>query len=266
MNINYHHNNKTINNNNTQLIEKVYTIPNNLVKYIIGPQGKHIRGIEELSGCKASIIEQKSQLQQQQLQNNNLAKLTIKGQTQIEIENAWNAIKSLLLEYGWKFNEKQNNFFELLSEAQQLFSELEKKIEQEANEMANCFEESKKAYNKGNGALAKHKSEEGKKHQQQMQLYQKESAQKMFQYINSGNDITIIDLHGQYTNFALEFLKERVELFRKKNIKKELQIIVGAGNHSGKHGAKIKPLVINYLINEKISYKETNLGQLSAQF
>jgi len=71
----------------------------------------------------------------------------------------------------------------------------------------------------------------------------------------------VIDLHGQYSQFALEFVKQRIQLLKKKGIKK-LTIIHGAGVHSDKHGPKIKPLVIQHLKSQNILYDESNAGQV----
>lgn len=74
----------------------------------------------------------------------------------------------------------------------------------------------------------------------------------------------MLDLHGQYSEFALDILKNRIAELRKKQIK-QLTVIYGAGNHSHKKYPIIKNSVTTYLKNQRISYEESNAGQLVAK-
>ena len=70
-----------------------------------------------------------------------------------------------------------------LNTAQKLFGELEAKIEKEAKEMGNCYEQSQKAFKQDKKAEAKRLSDEGKKHQELMEQYKKESSEKMLSFV-----------------------------------------------------------------------------------
>ena len=72
-----------------------------------------------------------------------------------------------------------------------------------------------------------------------------------------------MDLHGQYQDHALEILRNRIMELRKKGFK-QVTVIYGAGNHSHKKYPVVKNAVTTYLKNQRMSFEESNAGQLLA--
>jgi len=224
--------------------------PSMIAKFIVGPKGSTIKQISEETSSKVNIEDI----------DDNTKKVSIVSDNPLA---CYERIMSTLKTFGWEYVKSEDQFVETGTEAMKLFKELEKKIQEESKLMSECFDNSKKAFDEGNGALAKQLSEEGKQHQEQMKKYQKESADTMFETLNKEKGELEIDLHGQYVDFAMEFLLKRIETLRNKGIK-QLTIIYGAGNHSDEKGPKIKPAVLEYLKKENITFEEVNHGSILA--
>ena len=142
---------------------------------------------------------------------------------------------------------------------------LRDKAGEEAKKRGECFEQSKKEFETGDEAKAKTLSDEGKKHGELMQQYNKQAADAFFSAHNTGNDLYTIDLHGLFVEEALERVKARFDQIGRKGT---LVIIWGAGNHSEGGVRKIKPAVIEVLNAEKIPFDDDtpNHGCCTAYF
>lgn len=225
--------------------------PANIAKFLIGPKGSTIKQLQEETSSKINVKDIDDETKH----------IFIEGSS--DPAACYARIMSELKKYGWEYDQKENQFVEHDTEAMKMFKQLEKKISEESKLMSECFEKAKQSHESGDGAAAKQLSEEGKKHQELMKQYQQESAQTMFDHLNKEKGDLEIDLHGQYVENAMNFLKERIEKLRKANQPK-LTIIYGAGNHSDEKGPKIKPAVLEYLKKEEITFEEINHGSISA--
>ncbi|KAF0979804.1 hypothetical protein FDP41_000957 [Naegleria fowleri] len=225
--------------------------PASLARYLIGPKGATIKQLQEETSSKINIQDLDSDTKQVKIENTS------------QPENVYKRLMAELKKYGWEYDSSEKQFIEHETEAMKLFKELEKKISEESKLMSDCFERASKAHESGDGALAKQLSDEGKKHQELMKKYQLESAQTMFEHLNKDKGDLEIDLHGQYVDNAMNFLRKRIEKLRSEKQNK-LTIIYGAGNHSDEKGPKIKPAVLEYLRNEGITFEEINHGSISA--
>ncbi|KAJ7072409.1 hypothetical protein C8F01DRAFT_1205978 [Mycena amicta] len=107
----------------------------------------------------------------------------------------------------------------------------------EGDEMARCFSESREAYTRGDGALAKQLSQLGKQHQATMNRLNSQAADWIF---DSGPGE--VDLHGLYVREAIDRTDRALEEAKRKG-DKELRLIVGKGLHSKDHAAKLKPAI-----------------------
>ena len=222
-----------------------------IAKFIIGPKGSTIKQLQEETSSKINVKDS----------DDDSKHITIEQSANPKA--CYERIMAELKKYGWEFDAKENQFVEHDTDAMKMFKELEKKISEESKLMSDCFERAKKAYESGDGALSKQLSEEGKQHQELMKKYQQESANTMFEHLNKDKGDLEIDLHGQYVDNAMDFLKKRIEKLRGEKQPK-LTIIYGAGNHSDEKGPKIKPAVLEYLKNEGITFEEINHGSISA--
>ncbi|KAK1827889.1 smr domain-containing protein [Podospora conica] len=114
----------------------------------------------------------------------------------------------------------------------------------EGDKKKSCFDRSREAYNRGDGALAKSLSDEGKRHQAQQAAYNKQASDFIFRE-NNQTDIVpsdTIDLHGLYVEEAEDILERRLRDARARG-QTHLHVIVGKGNHSAGRVQKIKPRV-----------------------
>ncbi|KAG0091863.1 hypothetical protein BGZ92_011526 [Podila epicladia] len=111
-----------------------------------------------------------------------------------------------------------------------------------ANLRGQCFEQSRAAYQAGNGAKAKELSNQGKEYGKEMDRYNKIARDMIFNANNSHRPRHELDLHGLKVSEALEITRERLRMFIK-NKESHIVIIVGQGNNSMNKIAKIKPAV-----------------------
>ncbi|KAI2612404.1 Smr domain protein [Hypoxylon fragiforme] len=114
----------------------------------------------------------------------------------------------------------------------------------EAEKRNNCFERSKQAYERGNGAEAKELSNEGKAHAAKMAEYNQQASEYIFRENNATSRVPddTIDLHGQFVEEAKDILERRIR-YAQKHGQTHLHVIVGKGNHSENHVQKLKPRV-----------------------
>ena len=77
---------------------------------------------------------------------------------------------------------------------------------------ANASSKSKQAYSRGDGQAAHQLSEEGKRHGQMMEQYNKQASDYIFRENNAVGrvDGDTIDLHGQFVEEAEEILEARI--------------------------------------------------------
>eukprot|EP01132_Coremiostelium_polycephalum_P003934 gene3934-4910_t len=90
--------------------------------------------------------------------------------------------------------------------------------------------------------------------------------QQIFDIVNKNNGLNVIDLHGLYQNYAIQYLEKRFKTIRtmikSRDTKapKDLTIITGLGNHSGASGPKLKPAIKQYLVQNNIIHTEISKG------
>ena len=129
-------------------------------------------------------------------------------------------------------------------EAEEEYDRLRDLARTEARKRGECFEKSKQAYNRGDGAAAKSLSNEGKAHGAKVDQYNKQASEFIFRENNAQDRVPAdtIDLHGQFVEEAEDILEERIKYARSTG-QTHLHVIVGKGNHSPGHIQKIKPRV-----------------------
>ncbi|MCJ1474387.1 hypothetical protein MMC13_003045 [Lambiella insularis] len=137
---------------------------------------------------------------------------------------------------GRAFNHYQSN----ASEAE--YDRLRGLARQEHDKRSSCFDRSRKAYDRGDGQAAHELSEEGKRHGQMMDQYNKQASDYIFRENNAIGrvDGDTIDLHGQYVEEAEQILESRIR-YAQQNGQSHLHVIVGKGIHSVNHIQKLKP-------------------------
>jgi DNA-nicking Smr family endonuclease len=77
-------------------------------------------------------------------------------------------------------------------------------------------EQSRQAYESGDGARAKQLSEEGKAHGRKMEDYNKQASDFIFRENNANGRVAAdtIDLHGQFVEEAEDILEQRIKYAR----------------------------------------------------
>ncbi|KAH9485355.1 Smr domain-containing protein [Psilocybe cubensis] len=103
--------------------------------------------------------------------------------------------------------------------------------------MAKCFRESHEAYSRGDGALAKELSNEGKDHQRKMEQLNKQASDFIFDS-KPGE----VDLHGLYVKEAIFRADQAIQQAKQRG-QPQINFIVGKGLHSQGGVAKIKPAI-----------------------
>ncbi|KPV73577.1 uncharacterized protein RHOBADRAFT_38149 [Rhodotorula graminis WP1] len=122
----------------------------------------------------------------------------------------------------------------------------------EGDLMAKAFSASKQAYTAGDGASAHDLSVQGKEHQRNKDRYNDQAAAWIFNENNKVQPPGSIDLHGLYVQEAIEYTERAIADGRNKGMP-ELRIIVGKGNHSPSHVAKIKPAITDLMQREHLT-------------
>jgi len=108
--------------------------------------------------------------------------------------------------------------------------------------MAHCFDESHRAYEKGDHARAKELSNEGKRHEAEMKRLDKEASDWIFYQNNTDSAPDEVDLHGLHVAEAIERTEKAIQQAQSAG-KDHLDIIVGKGLHSPQHVAKLEPAI-----------------------
>ncbi|KAI5475122.1 S-adenosyl-L-methionine-dependent methyltransferase [Pseudohyphozyma bogoriensis] len=122
----------------------------------------------------------------------------------------------------------------------------------EGDLMGKAFDESKRAYNGGDGARAKELSNEGHEHQREKERLNDEAALWIYTENNKRQPEGTIDLHGLYVQESIEYTEKAIESARSHSVP-TLRVIVGKGNHSANHVAKIKPAIESLMQRQNLS-------------
>ncbi|GAC75980.1 predicted MutS-related protein [Moesziomyces antarcticus T-34] len=122
------------------------------------------------------------------------------------------------------------------------YMNLRNQARSEGDKMAQCFDQSHKAYAQGDGGRAKQLSNEGNAHKANMERLNRQAADWIFMANNEDSPQGTVDLHGLYTSEALERTEQAVRKGQSQGWN-ELRIIVGKGLHSKDHRQHIAPAV-----------------------
>ncbi|GAB7352345.1 hypothetical protein MBLNU459_g2787t1 [Dothideomycetes sp. NU459] len=159
---------------------------------------------------------------------------------------------------GSAFNHQQS------SSAEAEYDRLRDLARQEQGKHQHCAAESRKAYERGDGAGAHQLSEEGKQHAQKADDYNHQASDYIFRENNAVGrvDSDTIDLHGQFVEEAEEIVTQRIK-YAQSTGQSHLHVIVGKGNHSVNHIQKIKPAVERICQELGLQYRtEQNEGRM----
>jgi DNA-nicking Smr family endonuclease len=126
------------------------------------------------------------------------------------------------------------------------YVELRNKAIHEGDLMAKSFADSQRAFKSGDGSSAHDLSLQGKEHQRLKDLYNDQAASWIFQENNKIQPRGSIDLHGLYVQESIEFTERCIDESRQQGLQ-ELRVIVGKGNHSPSHVAKLKPAITSLM-------------------
>ncbi|PPR07409.1 hypothetical protein CVT26_013725 [Gymnopilus dilepis] len=127
------------------------------------------------------------------------------------------------------------------------YASLRAQANEHGSQMAKCFQQSHEAYARGDGALAKDLSNQGKEHQRRMQELNKQASDYIFSSTDApplrlDTEPGEVDLHGLYVKEAISRADEAIQI-AKRSGQKEIRFIVGKGLHSHDGVAKIKPAI-----------------------
>jgi len=237
----------TTNSNSVLTITEQVHVVKELQKLIIGKKGKVIEDIRLLSGA----IIQVPRLEEQK------EDITLIG-TPEQVRIARNEIKKIVEAYHRREEQEEIR----TSKTEQLYKHYQSEIDKHIKMRIQYIEESKKAYERGDKALAHELSEKAKNEAQLLEDVQIRGANTIFISRNEQfGTYQTIDLHGLHVNDALNFLAARIALLQEHfQPSIVLTVITGAGIHSENHGAKIKPAVENYLRERNIQFTENSRG------
>jgi len=96
------------------------------------------------------------------------------------------------------------------------------------------FQQATEAYLRGDGALAKTISQKGRSHDVEMKRLHAIASERIHRERQSytGNDATVLDLHGQHISEAITRAEGFLEYHRRSGATREVTLITGAGKHS----------------------------------
>jgi DNA-nicking Smr family endonuclease len=113
--------------------------------------------------------------------------------------------------------------------------------------MEECFKQSREAFTRNEGGLAKQLSLRGEAYKNNMERLDKEASTRIFQEHNQRHaGSNTIDLHGQFVPEAKLHFSDTVQRIRDHGIFSSLYVIVGKGNRSENNIAKLKPAIQEY--------------------
>lgn len=136
------------------------------------------------------------------------------------------------------------------------------------------FEEGNRLWSMGEKNAARELHAEAKQHQQSARDYKRqavaldwENNEEMFEYVQTtehegrSRDGTWIDLHGLSADFAVHKTRETLEKAEASDAK-HVEIITGAGKHSGKSGPVVKPRIYALLRQQGFKFTEDTVGSV----
>jgi len=129
-----------------------------------------------------------------------------------------------------------------VNQSNDYYTSLRAQANEHGDQMAKCFQQSHEVYNRGDGALAKQLSNQGKEHQRKMEDFNREASDWIFRENNKDSAPGEIDLHGLYVKEAITRADEAISQAKREG-KSDLRLIVGKGLHSKGGAAKIKPAI-----------------------
>ncbi|KAI9456617.1 hypothetical protein F5148DRAFT_984370, partial [Russula earlei] len=129
----------------------------------------------------------------------------------------------------------------LVNSQNEHYVSLRARAKQEGDAMALAFEQSHAAHARKDGAAAKELSDEAKEHQREMERLNAEASAWIFRG-ECTSKLGEVDLHGLYVKEAIAYTDRSIAEARARN-DKEIRLIVGSGNHSENHMAKVKPAI-----------------------
>ncbi|GAA6004049.1 hypothetical protein JCM10207_006532 [Rhodosporidiobolus poonsookiae] len=132
------------------------------------------------------------------------------------------------------------------------YVDLRNRAIREGDLMAKAFSSSKQAYASGDGGAAHDLSTEGKQHQREKDRLNAEAAEWIFNENNRTQPAGSVDLHGLYVQEAIDYTERAISNARAQGFP-ELRVIVGKGNHSPSHVAKIKPAITSLMQRENLT-------------
>ncbi|BGP18647.1 hypothetical protein JCM10213_002892 [Rhodosporidiobolus nylandii] len=163
--------------------------------------------------------------------------------------------RTILELVGWDrlvagIRDEQNQYMANAQNAH--YVELRNNAIREGDMMAKAFASSKQAYSSGNGGAAHELSQQGKEHQRNKDRFNAEAAEWIYQENNRTQPPGSIDLHGLYVQEAIDYTERAIAQGRQQGWA-ELKVIVGKGNHSPSHVAKIKPAITSLMERERLT-------------
>ncbi|KAG8919137.1 hypothetical protein FRC00_011699 [Tulasnella sp. 408] len=129
-----------------------------------------------------------------------------------------------------------------VNQANPHYKNLRAQAHAEGDAMARCFRESQEAYRSGDGGRAKELSNEGKRHQSEMDRLNREASDWIFEQNNLDSGPDEIDLHGLYVKEAIDHTEKAI-LSAQNRGDRQIRVIVGKGLHSQGSVAKLKPAI-----------------------
>ena len=123
-------------------------------------------------------------------------------------------------------------------------------------------------FDAGDKAGGHQKLAEVKEWQRKMHEANAKAAEEIFLNRNAGKNYRgemVMDFHGLRKAEAIAVLEKRLDKLLGKKAKGELELIPGAGNHSGGGGAVLKPAIVKVLREKKIKFEEKNKGSIVAR-
>ncbi|PVF94052.1 DUF1771-domain-containing protein [Serendipita vermifera] len=146
------------------------------------------------------------------------------------------------------------------------YLDLRKQANQAGDAMGRAFEESKRAYEGGDGARAKQLSEEGKRHKAEMEKLNRQASDWIYHANNTDSAPNEVDLHGLYVKEAIERTEEAIQAAQQRG-DPDIHLIVGKGLHSQGHVAKLKPAIQDLIVKYQLAaaLDPNNAGVLIVQ-
>jgi len=129
------------------------------------------------------------------------------------------------------------------------------------------FRSSAQAFSSGEKARAERLIALGRQyHRSLLDLHQESSIEPLGKKksLRCLHDCLFVDFHGLFVKDALKVLDALIQFCKNKNIR-VLSIVTGAGIHSVRGIAKLRPAVENYLIERSFVFHEPNHGQIIVQ-